>query len=94
MRQLNMAVNSAGLRPKSDSSGKAQNQLYSNLQTRPLVREGATKLQSRNCLKELSRRTKNWSHVPDGRLTPGQTGRLTVGRKLTATATGAANYRS
>jgi hypothetical protein len=31
---------SAGLRPKSDCSGKAQKQLYSNLQTRPLVREG------------------------------------------------------
>jgi hypothetical protein len=34
---------SAGLRPKSDCSGKAQKQLYSKLQTRPLVREGATK---------------------------------------------------
>jgi hypothetical protein len=61
--------------------------LYSNLQTRPLVREGATKLQTRNCLKEISWRKKNWSQVSDGRLTPGQTGRLTVGRKLTATAT-------
>jgi hypothetical protein len=36
-----MAVRSAGLRPKSDCSGKAQKQLYSKLQTRPLVREGA-----------------------------------------------------
>jgi hypothetical protein len=62
-----------------------------NLQTRPLVREGTTKLQTRNCLQEISRRTKNWSQVPDGRLTPGQTGRLTVGRKLTATAT--ANHK-
>jgi hypothetical protein len=61
--------------------------LYSKLQTRPLVREGATKLQTRNYLKEISRRKKNWSQVPDGRLTPGQTGRLTVGHKLTATAT-------
>jgi hypothetical protein len=65
----------------------AQKQLYSNLQTHPLVREGATKLQTRNCLKEISRRKKNWSQVPDGCLTPGQTGQLTVGRKLTATAT-------
>jgi hypothetical protein len=39
-----MVMSSAGLRPKSDCSGKAQNQLYSNLQTRPLVREGATKI--------------------------------------------------
>jgi hypothetical protein len=36
-------VSSAGLRPKSDCSGKAQKQLYSKLQTHPLVREGATK---------------------------------------------------
>jgi hypothetical protein len=60
---------------------------YSNLQNRPLVREGATKLQTRNCLKEISRRKKKRSQVPDGRLTPGQTGWLTVSRKLTATAT-------
>jgi hypothetical protein len=31
MRQLNIATSSAGLRPKSDCSGKAQKQLYSNL---------------------------------------------------------------
>jgi hypothetical protein len=53
MRQQNKAVSSAGLRPKSDCSGKAQKQLYSKLQTRPLVREGATKLQPRNCLKKI-----------------------------------------
>jgi hypothetical protein len=82
-----MAGSSAGIRPKSDCSGTAQKQLYSNLQTRPLVREGATKLQIRNCPKEISRRKKNWSQFPDGRLPPGQIGRLTVGRKLTATAT-------
>jgi hypothetical protein len=81
-----MAVSSAELRPKSDCSGKAQKQLYSNLQTRSFVGEGATKLQTRNCPKEISRRKNNWSQVPDGRLTPGQTGRLTVGRKLTVTA--------
>jgi hypothetical protein len=58
MRQYNKVVSSAGLRPKSDCSGKAQKQLYSNLQTRPLVREGATNLQTRKCLKEISRRKK------------------------------------
>jgi hypothetical protein len=78
-------LSSVGLQPKSDCSGKAQKQLFSNLQTRPLVREGATKLQTRNCLK-ISRRKKNWSQVPEGHLTPGQTGWLTVGRQLTATA--------
>jgi hypothetical protein len=36
-------LSSAGLRLKSDCSGKAQKQLNSKLQTRPLVREGATK---------------------------------------------------
>jgi hypothetical protein len=55
--------------------------------TRPLVREGAANLQNRKCLNEISRRKKNWSQVPDGRLTPGQTGRLTVGRKLTHSLT-------
>jgi hypothetical protein len=40
---VNETVSSAGLRPKSDCSGKAQKQLYGKLQTRPLVREGATK---------------------------------------------------
>jgi hypothetical protein len=39
-----MAVSSAGLRPKSDCSDKAQKQFYSKLRTRPLVREGATKI--------------------------------------------------
>jgi hypothetical protein len=81
-----MAVSSEGLGPKSDCSGKAQKQLYSKLQTRLLVREGATLLQTHKCLTEISRRMKNWSQVPDGRLTPGQTDRLTVGHKLTASA--------
>jgi hypothetical protein len=85
MRQQNKAVSSAGLRPKSDCSGKAQKQLYSALQTRPLVREGVTNLQTRKCLKEILRRNKNWSQVPDGRLAPGQTGRLIIGRNVTLT---------
>jgi hypothetical protein len=80
-------VSSAGFRLKSDCSSKAQRQFNSKLQTRPLVSEGVTKYQSRSCLKEISWRKKNWSQVPDGRLTPGQTGRLTVSRKLTSTST-------
>jgi hypothetical protein len=43
-----MVMSSEGLRPKSDSSGKAQKQLYSKLQTRPLVREGAPHQETRN----------------------------------------------
>jgi hypothetical protein len=62
MRQQNKAVSSAGLRPKSDCSGKAQKQLYSNLQTRPLVREGATQLQTCNCLNEISGRKQTLVH--------------------------------
>jgi hypothetical protein len=56
-----MVVSSAGLGPKSVCSDKAQKQLYSKLQTRPLVREGATKLHTLNCLKEISRSKENWS---------------------------------
>jgi hypothetical protein len=35
----------------------------SKLQTRPLVREDATKYQTRNCLKEISGRKKIWSRA-------------------------------
>jgi hypothetical protein len=59
-------LSSAGLRLKSDCSGKAQKQFNSKLQTRPLVREGATKYQSCSCLKEISWRKKNWSQAPMG----------------------------
>jgi hypothetical protein len=69
-----MSVSSAGLRPKSDYFSKAQKQVYSKLQSRQIVREGATKLQTHNCLKEISRRKKNRSQVPNGHLTPGQIG--------------------
>jgi hypothetical protein len=47
-----MAVSSAGLRPKSDCYGKVQKQLYSKLQTRPLVREAATKITNPQLSKE------------------------------------------
>jgi hypothetical protein len=82
-----MAVTSAGLEPKNDCSGNVQKQLYSKLQTRPLVRKGATKQQTLNSLKKISRRKKNCSRVPDGCPTPRQAGRQTIGRKLTSTST-------
>jgi hypothetical protein len=82
-----MAVSSAGLRPKSDCSGKTQKQLYSKLQTVLSSERALQNHKAANCLKKISRRKKNWSRVPDGRLTPGQTGRPTVGRKLTSTST-------
>jgi hypothetical protein len=55
------------------------------LQTRLLVREGSPHQQTRNCLKIIEREGKDWSRVPNGCLTPGQTGRLTVGRNITLT---------
>jgi hypothetical protein len=83
-----MAVSSAGLRPKSDCSDKAQKQLYSKLQTRPLVREGATLQNNKPATaKEISRRKKSWLPDPDGCLTPRRTGRLIVGCKLTSNST-------
>jgi hypothetical protein len=59
----------------------------SKLQTRLLVREGATKKRTVTVLKKISRGKKNRSWVPDGRLTPGRTGRLIVGRNETLTLT-------
>jgi hypothetical protein len=44
-----MAVSSAGLGLESDCSGEAQKQLYSKLQSRPLVREGTQYHEIRNC---------------------------------------------
>jgi hypothetical protein len=75
-----MAVSSVGLRLKCDCSGKAQKQLYSKLQTRPLVREDALKAEQRNC-QTKEEQDKLWSGVPKGGPIPRLTGRLTVGRK-------------
>jgi hypothetical protein len=74
-----MAVSSAGLRPKSDCSGKAQKQLYSKLQTRPLV-EGAPYQETSN------RQTENKNLVMSSRWEPDTKTdcQLTVGRKLTS----------
>jgi hypothetical protein len=87
MRQQSIAVSSAGLRPKSDCSGQEQKQLYSKLQTRPLVRKSAKINKSANVERKSQGKRKNWSRVPDGFPAPRQTGWLTVGRKLTWTWT-------
>jgi hypothetical protein len=50
------------------------------LQTRPLVKQGASHQQIRNSLKIIK---KKWSRVPSGRLTPRNSGRLTVGHNIT-----------
>jgi hypothetical protein len=65
---------------ESRGTALARTSSNSKLQTRPLVRKGVTKQQTRNCLMKISRRNKNWSRVPDGCLIPRRTGRLTVGR--------------
>jgi hypothetical protein len=75
---VNMVASSAGLWPESDCSGKDQKQLYSKLQAHPLVREGTPH-------QETSKSQTGKKCVPDGSLTPWQTGRLTVGRILTST---------
>jgi hypothetical protein len=66
----------------------ARTSTNSKLKTRPLVREGSTKITNPQLSKKnISRRNKNWLRVPDGCLTPRRTGRLTVGRNLTSTLT-------
>jgi hypothetical protein len=74
-----MAVSSAGLRPKSDCSGKAQKPLYKQI-TDPSSRQRGCHT-SRN--PQSSDRKQKSGH---GSPTPRQTGRLTVGRKLTSTS--------
>jgi hypothetical protein len=59
-------------RPRSNCTSKSQ--------TQPLVRQGAPYQEPRNCQRDK----KIWSWAPDGILTPRQTGRLTVGHKLTS----------
>jgi hypothetical protein len=65
---------------KGRPSVTALTRTNSKLQTRPLIREGATKWQSQA-------KNKNWSRVPNGGLTPRLTGRLTVGRNVTSAST-------
>jgi hypothetical protein len=53
----------------------------SNLQNRPLAREGAPHQQT-HMAKDKLRKEENSSWVPDGCLTPRRAGRLTVGRNI------------
>jgi hypothetical protein len=57
----------------------------SKSQIRLLVREGARYGKNWKCFNIISVKEKNWSRVPDGGVIPGQTGRLTIGRKITLT---------
>jgi hypothetical protein len=57
-----MVVSSAGLRPKSDCSGNFQKQLYSKLQTRPLVREDTITITNPQLFKENAKESKKIGH--------------------------------
>jgi hypothetical protein len=83
-----MAVNYAGLRPKSDCSGKAQMQLYSKLQTITLVREGIQNFKKTQLSEENFKEKVKLVAGSRWALTPRLTGRLTVGRNVTSTSTG------
>jgi hypothetical protein len=82
-----MAVSYVGLRLKCDCSGKAQNQLYSKLQTRFLVREDALIAKRPNCQTKEEEQDKIWSSILKGGPIPRRTGRLTVGRKKNSNST-------
>jgi hypothetical protein len=69
--------------PKRDCPGEAQQQQQI---TDPTSRQkGRHKIRNPRLSKQNFKEKGNWSRGPDGGLTPGQTGRLTVGRKITLT---------
>jgi hypothetical protein len=68
---------------RADPSGTALARPAATVNYRPVLSsERALQNNNRKCLKKVSRRKKNWSRVPDGRLTPRRTGRLTIGRNV------------
>jgi hypothetical protein len=92
-----MVTSSAGLGP--DSGQRWQGPVaFVRVNYRPVLSsERATHTKISKFLNTISvERKKNWSRVPDGGLIPGQTGRLTVGSKISyfrvSTATGAVSY--
>jgi hypothetical protein len=60
-----VVVSSAGLGSESDCSGKAQKQLYSKLQTHPLVREDAPHQETRNYQTENKNMVTGYRWEPD-----------------------------
>jgi hypothetical protein len=78
-----MLTSPVGLRSEKGFDGDAQQKL--ELQTRLLVKEGATQ-QTRDCLKIIKKKEKKLVAGP--RLVPDEnTGRLTVDRNITVTLT-------
>jgi hypothetical protein len=59
--------------------------LHCELQTRPLVREGALQEEEQSNCHYWKDKDKIWSWAPKGSPIPRRTGRLTVGRKINST---------
>jgi hypothetical protein len=81
-----MLMSPVGLRSEKGCAGDARQKLKTKDPSfRQRGRPTSTNLQlSTNNQRE---KRENWSWVPDGCLTPRQTGRLTVGRNITLTLT-------
>jgi hypothetical protein len=79
-----MLMSPVGLRSEKGCAGDARQKLKITDQTSR--QKGGPKLTNPQRSRSNQReKKKNWSRVPDGCLTPGQTGRLTVGRNMTLT---------
>jgi hypothetical protein len=74
------------LRPEKGCAGDARQNLNT---TDPTSRQRGRPTSTNPQLSKNNPRDKgkNWSRVPDGCLTPGRTGRLTVGRNMALTLT-------
>jgi hypothetical protein len=79
-----MLVSPVGLRSEKGCAGNARQKLKT---TDPTSRQRGCPTSTNPKLSKNSQREKgeNWSRVPDGCLTPGWTGRLTVGCNITLT---------
>jgi hypothetical protein len=75
-----------GLRSEKSCAGDARQKLKT---TDPTSRQRGCPTSTNLQLSKTNQREKgkNWPLVPDGCLTPGQTGRLTVGHNITLTLT-------
>jgi hypothetical protein len=88
MRQKDMDSSSAGMEPESDRTGRAQQHLYESI-TDPSSRQtGHPTLKKQKWLKKIPLKEKEKLVADtDSGLIPGETGRLTVGRKISLTLT-------
>jgi hypothetical protein len=75
----------AGLKTEKDCAGEAQQQLKTAGATSR--QRGCPTLTNPQLTRNHFKKEKNWLRIPDGCLTPGQTGLLPVSRKLTSTST-------